>query len=226
MSEEAAPSVETSTEAPSPFLNVWIHPRRTLRSVLETAPKEHVAWILLLTSAASSLDNAFYQGEGDSISSGLIVLRALTIGSWLGLLGYWIFAHIISWCGEWFGGRGDTVQIRAALAWGSLPKACSLIFWGILVWAAGSGIFGSQIADLESEDLGLGQALGGLLAIAFIPTLQIWSLVLLCHTIAEAQGFKSAWRGLLNLVVAFLCIMVPLVILFSLWLFLMRDAKV
>jgi hypothetical protein len=42
--------------------------------------------------------------------------------------------------------------------------------------------------------------------------LGVWTFVLLCHTIAEVQGFRSAWRGLGNVVLAGAVIVVPLLL--------------
>lgn len=37
--------------------------------------------------------------------------------------------------------------------------------------------------------------------------------MLTCNTIAEVQGFRSAWRGLLNTIVASAVIVVPLLMI-------------
>jgi hypothetical protein len=49
--------------------------------------------------------------------------------------------------------------------------------------------------------------------------LGVWSVVLLCQTIAEVQGFRSAWKGLGNVLLAGLVIGVPLAVVFTLILF-------
>jgi hypothetical protein len=41
--------------------------------------------------------------------------------------------------------------------------------------------------------------------------LSIWGLVLLCNTVAEVQGFRSAWAGLGNVLLAVLLLIVPLI---------------
>lgn len=43
--------------------------------------------------------------------------------------------------------------------------------------------------------------------------LGIWGMVLLCNTIAEVQGFRSAWAGLGNTILAGLLLIVPLLFL-------------
>jgi hypothetical protein len=43
--------------------------------------------------------------------------------------------------------------------------------------------------------------------------LTVWSIVLLCHTIAEVQGFPSAWRGFGNVCLAGAVIVLPLLVL-------------
>ena len=41
----------------------------------------------------------------------------------------------------------------------------------------------------------------------------IWGLIILCNTIAEVQGFYSAWRGLGNLLLSGAVVIIPLIAL-------------
>jgi hypothetical protein len=43
--------------------------------------------------------------------------------------------------------------------------------------------------------------------------LGVWSFVLLCNTVAEVQGFRSAWRGLGNLLLSGIVVIVPVIVL-------------
>lgn len=43
--------------------------------------------------------------------------------------------------------------------------------------------------------------------------LGVWSFVLFCKTIAEVQGFRSAWRGLGNIMLGGLLVLVPLFVI-------------
>ena len=51
----------------------------------------------------------------------------------------------------------------------------------------------------------------GLAAMEFI--LGLWEIVLLCNTVAEVQGYRSAWQGLLNLILAGLLLLLPLILI-------------
>lgn len=45
--------------------------------------------------------------------------------------------------------------------------------------------------------------------------LGVWSLVLLAKTVAEVQGYSSAWKGLGNVVMSVLVVLAPLVALLT-----------
>lgn len=50
--------------------------------------------------------------------------------------------------------------------------------------------------------------------------LGVWSVVLVCHTVAEVQGFRSAWRGLGNICLAIAVVVLPLLLFIGSLLFL------
>jgi hypothetical protein len=57
-------------------------------------------------------------------------------------------------------------------------------------------------------------AIGALIGFAGVElVLGVWTVVLMCNTVAEVQGYRSAWRGLGNMTLAGACIVVPITLI-------------
>jgi hypothetical protein len=136
---------------------------------------------------------------------------------------FYVFAWIAKTAGQWLGGNAAIDRVRVALAWGFAPlilalvyRVPALIFWPEAVAAAGgadSGEFslgdpnvGLNIPTLQAPLYQI--AILGLLHLAFL----IWYLLVASQALAEAQSF-SPWRGLANLMLAFV---MPVVVIFVL----------
>ena len=63
------------------------------------------------------------------------------------------------------------------------------------------------------EDESLGSLIPLLVALLAIVVCNVWSIFTTSHALAEVQGFKSAWKGLLNVVLAFLVVLIPFILL-------------
>jgi hypothetical protein len=118
-----------------------------------------------------------------------------------GLFWLWLLSGTVHACGRWLGGAATKASLRTALAWGSVPIGAALPIvlagWLLLAWS-----------KAEPSQLTVTAMRAGLGALA------VASFALRCHTVAEVQGFRSAWRGLGNLLLAFTIITVPLLLLF------------
>ncbi|MCA9133222.1 MAG: hypothetical protein KDA45_08705, partial [Planctomycetales bacterium] len=109
--------------------------------------------------------------------------------------------------GTWIGGAGNREHIKTAIAWASVPSVFALPLWIPQLLLIGSDMFTTETPRLDAQPM----LLIPFLALAFAEiVLGVWAFVLLCNTIAEVQGFRSAWRGLGNLILASALIIVPL----------------
>ena len=200
-----------------PFQTIWTRPRETVRWLVATNPELHVVLLVCLGGIGSTLDRASMRSAGDQVPVFLIVVLALLLGPLAGLFGLWVSSHLIRLAGGWMGGRGDRQHIKTALAWASVPTVFALVLWIPLAVAGGSEMFTTQTPQMDAEPWRWAVVLGiGVLEMV----LGLWSLVLLCNTIAEVQGFRSAWRGLWNLLLAIAVVAVPLLLLVGLAVFL------
>jgi hypothetical protein len=91
-----------------------------------------------------------------------------------------------------------------------VPQVVALLLWVPLLLLLGSEAFTAESPRLEAQPW-LWIPIGTAALAEFVLT--IWSLVLLPHSIAEVQGYRSAWRGLGNLVLASMVIFVPLLVI-------------
>lgn len=194
-------------EEVNPFVSIWFRPRVTVRWIVHSNPTLHL-WLLAgLAGIADSFDNAVDRDAGDVMSLPAILALVIALGPLFGIVQILIYAALIRWTGKWLGGIAESEDVRAALAWGGMPAVASLLLWAIQISLFGNTVF-------ESGDPLLKQT-GFLDVVSFLITLGeailgIWYLVLVCNTVAEVQGYQSAWKGLGNLILPILVIALPL----------------
>ena len=190
-----------------PFLEIWIRPREVIRNIVDTNPTRYVILLAAISGFFESLEQASDKNYGDSMSLIFIFIMALFVGSIFGIIGLYISGALVKWTGGWIGGEGTSEEIRAAIAWGAVPKIITniiLLIPTLLIF--GRDLYSSYIPPIPGVKfftipLLLLGSIGG-----------IWSLVVGLKCLGEVQGF-SAWKALLNSILAGIVIFVPLIIL-------------
>jgi hypothetical protein len=202
---EAAPQRDLN-----PWRTAWLQPRETIQWIVAKNPELHVLLLAGLSGVSRGIERSSYNNSGDDLSLIMIIGLALVFGALFGILGLWIGCYLISFSGKWLGGEGDEENIRAAMAWASVPTMVALALWIPNLWFFGIDMFTEEMPTLDAQPL---------LVIPYLIisltqfVLAIWSIVLLCKMIAQVQGFVSAWKGLANLVLAMAVIVVPILML-------------
>lgn len=195
---------------PNPLKTVWTSPRDTIRRVVAFNPELYVTLFACLVGVGKTLDRASMRNFGDRLSTPTILVVACILGPISGLITLWISSHLIRWTGGWLGGSAPREHIKAAIAWGSVPAVCALVFWILQLFIVGSEMFTSITPVLDTEVWRLVTAMAlGLLQLG----LGVWSFVLICNTIAEVQSYRSAWRGFGNILLAGCVVGIPIVAL-------------
>jgi Yip1 domain len=189
----------------NPWRTIWTAPRATVRRIAAVNPRLHVLLLTCLAGIGESLDRASMRNLGDQASLPTILAIACVGGPLGGLFGLWLISHLIRLTGRWTGGRGDRDRIKTAMAWASVPSVFSLVLWIPKILLFGSDMFTAQTPRIDSQPQ-LVMMFYGLAALDVV--LGLWSFVLLCNTVAEVQGYRSAWRGFLNLLLAGLAFVV------------------
>jgi hypothetical protein len=193
----------------NPFLTTWTRPRATIRGIVHTDPTLWVTPLALASGIVQTLNNATQRNAGDTLPLGAILGLALVLGPIGGLLSLYIGAFFVGLSCRWLGGRANSTEVRAALAWCSVPTLAT-----IPIWLLQLGIFGREMFTTEMPSVAANPLLSILvLAIGIIEVvLGIWSFVILLKMLGEVEGF-SAWKALGALLLLMLAIIVPIVIL-------------
>ncbi|OHE82104.1 MAG: hypothetical protein A2107_14225 [Verrucomicrobia bacterium GWF2_62_7] len=117
---------------------------------------------------------------------------------------------MIRWTGKWLGGTASVQHLRTAVAWGYAPAVFKVALFILALLITGPELFTKPSAHLDAMcGRGLFYLAVGVVAVV----LETWSIVTLCHTVAEVQGYRSAWRGLGNIVLSVLVPVAALVVL-------------
>lgn len=141
----------------------------------------------------------------------------LIVGLFGGAFYFFTMALAINLTNSWFKGRASLKEIRHALILGAIPKAISVVFFLLLALVFREAFFDNpNLPDGYPTSDGLFYW-GGLLLIL---ALTIWSIIATPQALAEVQGFRSAWKAWLHLVVAFLTLLLIFAIPMIAWILL------
>ncbi|QDU94367.1 Yip1 family protein [Lignipirellula cremea] len=201
---------EHSEQELKPFRTIWTRPRETVRRIIAVNPELHVVLLACLAGIGETLDRASMRNLGDKMPLAAILGVALVFGPLGGLLSLWVGSHLIRLSGNWMGGAGNRESIKTAIAWASVPAVFALPLWIPAIAFFGSDMFTAATPRLDAQPV----LWIPFVAIALVEiVLGVWGFVLLCNTIAEVQGFHSAWAGLGNLILAGALFFVPLLVI-------------
>ena len=208
--------METTTL--NPWFSMWLHPRRTIRQIVETNPERLVLSLAAIGGIAEALTNMASDSKGDGMSLTAILLTSLIVGPLMGILGLWLGGILLRWTGGWIGGQANSRRIRATLAWSNVP-----LIWSLLLWIPAILLFGTELFAKATPVIDASAMLAGLyLTFSFaIGIVSIWSFVVFLHALGEVQGF-SAWKSLLNSILAVLVVLVPLLVIIGTMIWLSR----
>ena len=109
----------------SPWLSAWFRPRDTLECVLATNPRRHVVLLAGLAAIPAVLTEWIVAAPTTDILDWRIMLACIVLGV-AGIVGLYVNAFFLRWSGKLIGGRASALELRAAIAWGSVPKVMAL----------------------------------------------------------------------------------------------------
>jgi hypothetical protein len=183
----------------NPWLSIWLRPRETIRSIVDTNP----AYNLYLLCALYGFPMAMSFAQNFSLTSlfplWVTLLAALILCPFLGFVGISISTWLLHFTGKWIGGSGNFQTIRAAVAWSNVPNIVTVVTWLLLV-----GVFKDKVFCREFSEMSFVGYQAGVIFLIFLvqSIISIWGFILLLHSLGEVQGF-SAWRALLNVIIPF-----------------------
>jgi hypothetical protein len=121
--------------------------------------------------------------------------------------------------GSWFDGKASAEQIRRALILGGIPKAESLLGYAALAVFFGTEMFGADVP----ADMPLVTSIFYYLMVFGILGLSVWSMITMACALAEVQGYRSAWKAYLHMVIAFLLVVAVLAVPLIAWVYLVSS---
>lgn len=193
----------------NPWLNVWVHPRQTIRAIVDTNPNYRFYILAAIYGFPTLLQVAQSFSLAQTTSLPIIIGIALVLSVLVGWVGITILTALLFWTGKWIGGAGTYRNIRAAVAWSNVPNIVDVAIWVILMFTFGSQLFTQEFANTPFT----GTALTIVTTLFFVQVIAaVWGFILFLKMVGEVQGF-SAWRALLNVIIPFVLLFAAMTLL-------------
>lgn len=181
----------------NPWTNLWIHPKKTIRHLIDTAPQKNIRWLAFINGLLMGIPWLMTSWERIGEKGGslrlLLSLVVLVLGGLLSLaylyLGGWLFRLT----GSWLSGKGSFNDVKCAIGWVNWPSIIAALF----------GIF----SFLSFSNVWLQSAFGLVNVI-----LAVWTLIIFCNVVGEAHRF-SAWKAALAALIGWVLVLVVLAII-------------
>jgi hypothetical protein len=137
----------------------------------------------------------------------------LVVGLISSIVFFYLNGAVTRWTGTWFGGEGSAVNIRAAMAWSTVPAI--FIFSFMLLGVALFGLLGLTGYETAGVIKNLLDFIKTVLAVLLVATV-LWSIIIYLDMLSHVQGF-SMWKALGNMLVSGLILgLLTAVVLFAL----------
>ncbi|NGX38012.1 MAG: hypothetical protein K1000chlam2_01181 [Chlamydiae bacterium] len=201
----------------NPWTHIWVKPRETIQKVVRFDPKHQFVILSFIYGLPMLLHMAQNASLGETFTTAGIVLVAVVLAIFVGMLAITIASALLFWTGKWIGGKSKYYPVRAAVSWSNVPNIVAIIVWAILVYTFRDKIFMENFEDLNFVGREMMIVTGALIVQA---VLAVWSFIILVKSLGQVQGF-SAWKGVLNVLIPFF--MVGFVIWAATWIFWVCD---
>jgi Yip1-like protein len=203
---------------PRDLLTVVYAPRETMRRVLDASPDRWTIAIAILATICSQFGDPDMRGlqnklPGLTLTStlGLVVLGLIgTTICWL--IALYLFGWLVTLVGRRLGGEAAVADVRAALAWGTVP-----VIWALIIRIP-MGIYAYRFVPdtRNTHAMVMNFILSGgctfaVIAVAFELLLFGWVLFVMSNTVAESLRV-SWWRGLATMAII---VVLPIVIVIA-----------
>jgi hypothetical protein len=197
---------QQQSQSLSPFFSIWVKPRETIRKIVETDLTKYVIPLAMLAGIGQALDRASARSVGDSLPLIAILAICLIFGPVGGIISLYIGGALFRWTGSWLGGQASSEEVRAAIAWSSVPTIFIMPLWIPELLIFGEELFTSSTPRMESNPI-LAILLLGFAAIEIV--IGIWAFVVLLKSLGEVHRF-SAWRAFGAVILGILVILIPI----------------
>jgi signal peptidase I len=174
---EDAGSVSRSA---SPWTTIWLSPRRTIERIVATRPTYLVLPLAMLGTVAGFYTQLVGVGLADPLRDWRLALGFVVASAAYRLV--WLFpsALILSWIGRLLGGEATARQLRAVIAWSTVPAILgafvALIIMALKPTGGGGPVFDKSLPWLGGA-IGLWTAIVFMLMLARIENFGFWRTI-------------------------------------------------
>ncbi len=187
-----------------PLLTIWSRPRSTIRTIVDTEPTRGVIALASVSGFGGALGQLLQGKPAEELTLGASLGLSAFIGPLAGIIYLYIAAAVVRMTGGWLGGRATAEEVRAALAWGSVPNLVSMVMIIGSLLAIGPNFFRPEPGAPPDQALAL--VLGVSLSI------NIWGMIVTLKCLGEVQRF-SALAAFASALLALLIVLAVLVAL-------------
>lgn len=119
-------STEQTTQ-PSPWISVWLAPRKTIEYIVAEQPRRFVLLLACLGTAASFVTQLLGRGFAGELLDWRMLLWVAGAGVICGAVGLYVTALVLKAVAKLVGGRASATELRAVIAWSTMPAILGLI---------------------------------------------------------------------------------------------------
>ena len=196
---EPGDTSNTENQSLNPLFSIWLHPARTIRYLVDVAPRKYVIPLFAVAGIQQLLFMCYIFKTGDYYTADQLLQMIPVGGMFGGIVSGFIGSALFYFAGRaWLDGSATFRQVAIVFAWSHLPLIFILGFWLIKLGVLGGALLTSKGVVFEERTA----VWWGLSAIDVITgLLNAWRLIILMHGLAEVHRFSPV-KGLLNIVLA------------------------
>ncbi len=183
-----------------PLLTIWTRPRSKIRTLVDTRPTYGVLPLAAVWGSGTVLGELLSDLGSSRLSPRAVLALSMIAGPMAGVLAIFFCGWSFQVAGRWLRGWATAREMRAALAWGTLPSLPSHALLFAWFFAFKDDFF--VPAPFATSNPRLPAYLICQLVFG------VWSLIVSLKTIGEIQRF-SALKALASSILAGLAVLIP-----------------
>lgn len=172
----------------NPWKTVWLHPRKTVRYVIEHKTEKFVLFVALISGILLPLDLAVNDDLLATWNIVYVILFSLLAGPIIGVLGLYFISAINHLFSKMLGGMGTSEQTRKAFAVSEMIIIVAGILLILDLLIVGQGNFS------DGNELSVGQSTWLVISSIINMIAGIWSTVAFIAALSEVHRF-SIWEA-------------------------------
>jgi hypothetical protein len=195
----------------NPWFAIWVKPKGTIQEIVDYNPNYRLGILSAIYGFISLM------GISQSFSYGFVLgFFPLIIASIIFsvIWGYFLFSlasFFVYFVGRWLKGQANYKQVRASVAWSTVPMVVNLIIWIVLLVLFQDKIFKDFYNNVPLDAV-TSTMLFAFMLIQLI--LSIWSLVIYINCLSQVQKF-SIIRSIFNIIISGIFLMVSVFVFFT-----------